>query len=174
MDVDALFEPGSERSKLAPLDLGGDLWDIGQGLIVELHRQQGAQGISGKISDGAKRPVYVLQHALGIVGRDDAQIGFHLCVPRLGQLRQFHFPLQHVVLDLEAQENVQVVGHLVGFDADHARLDFVNCSIERLQVHPIELLGEELLEAGEIKGPEAPAAPYHVFPQAGLRFVDSQ
>ena len=72
--VDFFGQPAAERLKLAPGELLGQPAQFGVGLGEELGRVEVAQRVGGKIADQARAPVNVLQHALGVVGRLDAQV----------------------------------------------------------------------------------------------------
>ena len=64
----------------------------------------------------------VLEHASRVVGDVDAEVLVHLGVPGLRQVAQLDVAGQDVLLELEAQDDVHVVGHLVRLDADERRL----------------------------------------------------
>ena len=52
------------------------------------------------------------------------------------------------LLELEAQDDVQVVGRLVGLDADQRRLDPVDRAVEALQLDVAERLRESSRSCG--------------------------
>jgi len=76
------------------------------------------------------------------------------------------------LFQLEADENVQVVGDLIGLCADESGAHDVHSAIEIIQPHIRQLLREEGSQDGEVMLPEGLAAPDHVFPQARLGFVE--
>ena len=59
---------------------------------------------------------------MGVVRHVDAEVVLHPRVPRLGQVVERQSARDELLLELEAQDDVQVVGHLVGLDADERRL----------------------------------------------------
>ena len=60
----------------------------------------------------------VLQTAVAIVGRRDAKIGLHCRAPSLRQVLHAELALEQFQLEIEAQHDVQIVGHLVGVSAN--------------------------------------------------------
>ena len=166
--------PVKERGKLALLDLCRDIGLLGDGLAVELGCQQVAQAVGGKVADVAHGPVYVLQYSQRVVGREDTQVLLHFGVPELWKIGELYLALQYQVFDLEAQHDVEVVGYLVGFDADEGGLDAVDGLIEGFDANPFQLSGKDLLETGQPEGPEAATAADDVLPHPGLRFVHAQ
>ena len=54
--------------------------------------------------------------------------------------------LEQLELEVEAQHDVQVVGHLVGVGADQRALDLVDRAVERVERHAAELLRERRLQ----------------------------
>src|SRR5262249_17221454 len=90
-----------------------------------------------------------------------------------------HFPRRQVtanerLLQLEAQDDVHVVGRLVGLDADEGALDVVDGEEPVVERNVIDRAGEHLLEPGEEVLPERPGASDLVLPKARLRFVDAE
>ena len=69
---------------------------------------------------------------------------------------------------------MQVVGRLVGLDADEAALDVVEGEEPVVQRDVVERAGEHLLGAREEVLPERPAAADLVLPQPRLRLVDAE
>ena len=68
---------------------------------------------------------------------------------------------------------MQIVGHLVGVDADQAGLDLVDGPVERVDGDIAQLLREYGLQLGKEMAPEGPAAAHQVFPRARLALVDA-
>ncbi len=64
----------------------------------------------------------ILQDAPGIVWRDDPQVFLHFGIPGLRQILDGDRSFHHADLELQAQHDVQVVGGLIGLDADERRL----------------------------------------------------
>ena len=58
-------------------------------------------------------------------GTVDAEVLPHAAVPLLGQLLERELVREHRLLELEAEDDVQVVRRLVRLDADQGRLDAV-------------------------------------------------
>ena len=128
----------------------------------------------GEVADQAGRPVDVLQHA-------DASFGTSM--PTSVRMRSFQAAGRSSTLEiaahqrelqLEAQEDVQVVGDLVGLDADQRRLDQVGGAHERVERDVLQLLGERGLDLGQVALPERARAADHVLPEARLRLVEAE
>ena len=82
-----------------------------------------AQRIAGKVAEHAVRPVHVLQRAVLVVAaRVHAEQLHHLRVPQRRHVLGLDLAFDQRALDLVAQDDVRRVGHLVGIDADEARL----------------------------------------------------
>jgi hypothetical protein len=67
--------------------------------------------------------VRVLEGAVGDIRNLDAEVLVHLRVPCRRDIRGADLAGDHVLLQLEAQDDVQVVGGLVRLDADERGLD---------------------------------------------------
>ena len=66
-------------------------------------------------------PVHVLQAAVTIVGRRDAEIGLHAGAPCLRQVRDPEPSFEKLQLQIEPQHDVKIVGHFVSVGADERR-----------------------------------------------------
>src|SRR5207249_4693289 len=85
--------------------------------------------------------------------------------------RQLSF--DELQFDFEAQDDVQVVGDLVGFDTDERGRDSVDC--------PSDLRGRQFFEFWKVPAndrvpvlPKSRAAANMIFPEARLGFVDAE
>ncbi len=116
----------------------------------------------------------ILQHAVLGLGRDHAQVGPVALVPGLGQIAHGQTAFEHGQLEVEADHDVEVVGHLVGVGADERALDLVDRPVELLEGHRAELLGEGCLEQRVVVPPEGARAADQVLPQARLALVDAR
>ena len=75
----------------------------------------------------------VLQAAARVVRHRNLEELLEARVPRRGQIGHGQFARDQLLLDLEAQDDVQIVGRLVGLDADVRRLHAVDQQPEFLQ-----------------------------------------
>ena len=80
---------------------------------------------------------------------------------------------EDLLLQLEAQDDVQVVGRLVGLDADERRLHLVDRPVEVVELDVPELRRERLLQLRIEEAPEREAAADEVLPHAALRLVEA-
>src|SRR5207302_2039638 len=67
-----------------------------------------------------------------------------LRVPRRGHVDRLELAGQERLLQLEAQQDVQVVGRLVGLDPDKRALDLVDREDELVERHVVERSGKSL------------------------------
>ena len=72
------------------------------------------------------------------------------------------------------RRKTQVVGDLVGLDADQRRLDQIGRAHELIDGDVAELRRERRLELAQVTLPERARATDHVLPEARLRFVQSE
>ena len=117
--------------------------------------------------------MHVLEHAERVARHLDAQVVVHPAVPLLRELLERELVAEHRLLQLEAQDDVQVVRRLVGLDPDQRRLDEVGLAVPLLDVVAGEL-GLQLLEAREEVAPERQRAADEVLPHAALRLVHAE
>ena len=68
----------------------------------------------------------VLQASVAIVGRREAKLGFHGRAPSLRQVLRAELALEQFQLEVEAQDNMQIVGHLVGVSTNGGAHHFVD------------------------------------------------
>ena len=116
---------------------------------VELRAQDVADGVALEgAADAAAVPVHVLQAAVAVVGRGDAEVGLEARAPGLGQVLDREPALQQLQLQVEAQHDVQIVGHLVGVGADQRALDLVDGAVERVERHAPSCSGKALRSSG--------------------------
>ena len=118
--------------------------------------------------------MHVLKHAEAVVGRLDADERAHALVPGVGQVADREGSAHQRELELEAQEDVQVIGDLVGLDADQRRLDQVGGAHELIERDVVQLHGERLPDLVQMPLPERPRAADHVLPEARLRLVEAE
>ena len=89
----------------------------------------------------------VLEHALRVVRHLDAEQLAHALVPGLAHVLRLERPLDQLPLEVEAEDDVQAVGRLVGLDADEAGLGAVDRRRgTSSSVDVAELVGERRLE----------------------------
>src|SRR5713101_3028145 len=172
--VDVLPEPAKQIPKLAALDLVIEVGHLGSDLLHQLRADDVAQRVAGKLREADKRPVDVLQDSLTIVGYIEAEVRLERLVPRLGQIANLESAVEHVVLQLESQQDVKVVSDLVRLDPDERRVRLVDRAVERLGIDALERLGKRPLQAREEVIPERKAASDQVLPQPRLRLVHAR
>ncbi len=68
-----------------------------------------------------------------------------LGVPGGGQIGHVQIVVQQILFELKANQDVQVVGHFVGFHADQRRPHVVGRKIELFQRDVLQSLGVDLL-----------------------------
>ncbi len=116
----------------------------------------------------------ILQNTICVVLRYCSKEIPCLFAPRVGQLLHRElFPNEHT-LQLESQDDVETVGHLVRLNADVAWLHHVDRTIELLNVHAGELLREMLFDNRVEVVPERTTSPDNVFPEPRHALMDAQ
>ena len=140
----------------------------------ELGGENVPERVGRKIADQAGAPVDVLEHALGVVGRADAEVRFEAVVPCGREVAHVELPLHDRPLEIEAEHDVEVVRDLVGLDADargsHAEQRFVH----RVGVGVGERRGKSGTRARKAPCPEVSRAADEVLPEPRLRLVHAE
>ncbi len=101
----------------------------------------------------------VLQHTLEDVRGLDSQVLAKLRVERVRQVGRSQRAREHLPFQLEAQDDVERVGDLVGVHADRARRDAVERAVELVERNGPELFRERLLESRVEEAPGREARP---------------
>lgn len=140
----------------------------------ELSGEEVAEGVGGEVAEVAEGPVDVLQASERIFGGDDAEIRLHFGVPRFGKVVDAELARDKLFFNLKAQNDVEAVGHLVGFDADEAGGDFIDAAVESVEGDAFEDVGESFLKVGIEKAAEGKAAADEGFPPARLALVHTE
>ncbi len=86
--------------------------------------------------------MHILQNTMGIVRHRQTEVALEAGVPRIAQVRRVQATGDEVAFQFEAQQDVEVVVHLVGFGADVAGLDAVDGTVEI--VRPAQATGAEM------------------------------
>ena len=95
--------------------------------LPDLQRHHVAERVGREVADRAARPVHVLEHAVGVVAapRSRGTRPSSRSTPPAGRAARSR-PSIDVLLELEAQDDVHVVGDLVRVDADQRRAHAVD------------------------------------------------
>ena len=112
-----LPKPSEECAELALLHLGEDLGLLPDSGFEELDREHVTDGVGREVPEVSEGPVGVLQNAERIVLGNEAQILSHLRVPRFREVGDGEAVLEEIHLELEAQEDMEVVGISDGLTA---------------------------------------------------------
>src|SRR5262245_18454027 len=147
--------------------------EVSPRLLHELGGEEISERVSREIADPAEAPVDVLQTTVPVVRRRQVEQLLETLVPRPRQLRRRKVAADQRLLQLEAQDDVQVVGRLISFDADERRLHVVDREHEIVERDAAERR-EDLEHLREEVLPERPAAADLVFPEPRLRFVNAE
>jgi hypothetical protein len=172
--VDLLAQPAQECGKVPPGKLGVEVAEIGSSRGEELGCVQVAQGIGREVADQTFGPVSILQAALDRIGGDHAQILLVRGVPGFGDIGGQQVAGNQRSLELEPYQDVQVVGHLVGTNADTRPFDPIDTGQESVELEVVERVVEHRPGPWIEVLPEAPAPTDQVLPQPGLGLVHTQ
>ena len=170
--VDVFLHPAEEGGEIAFGEGGGDDGVV-LGGVEELGGVDVAEGVGGEVAESAHGPMDVLEAAFGIGLGAEAEELFEGFVPGGGDVGDLEFAGEEGAFEFEAEEDVEVVGRFVGFDADAGVGGAIDSDEELVEVEFLEM-GEELLGAWEPFFPEGAAAADVVFPESGLGFVDAE
>src|SRR5947209_7280388 len=170
--MDVLAEPLAQLAELARLELRVEVSELRGRALPELDRDDVPERVRREVAKARARPVDVLEDALDDVFRLDAEVLLELGVERLRQLGGRDRPREHLPLELEAEDDVERVRHLVGLDARRARRDLVERAVELLERDAGKPRRERLLQARIEVPPRRETAPDDVLPQPALRFVE--
>ena len=146
--MDVLSQPAAQRCEVTLCDLPRQIAQIPLRGVPELAGDHVAEAVGREVPEGAARPVHVLEHAVGVIGDLDPKVVLVARIPGLGQIGQRQALLEDLQLELEPDQDVEVVGHLVGFDPDQRALDLVCGPLEAGGVDSIEGVGETLAQKG--------------------------
>src|SRR3954451_5228835 len=118
MAVDVQPQPLAQRPEVPGGEIGLDVGQVVAKRAAELRGHQVADRVRREVADRPRAPVDVLQHALQDRRDLEPEQPVRRLVPRVGKVADREPPLHERQLELEAQRDVQVVGGLVGLDAD--------------------------------------------------------
>ena len=131
------------------------------GGLPELAGDHVAEAVGGEVAEGAARPVHVLEHAVGVVGDLEPEVLACSARSRPGEVSKLERAVEELELQLEADQDVEVVGELVGLDPDQGALDPVRRPVELAASRPGERLAEPRASCGgrSIRGTAGCARP---------------
>ena len=174
MGVHVLPQPVEQPPEVA----GGDLpIEPRQVRLCGVHHvgcKQIAERVGRKIPDEPGGPVDVLQHALGVGRRPDTEVDFEALVPCVAEIGDCQRALHHRAFQIESQHHVQVVGDLVGLDANERRRHGHQGPLHLVGSRAGERSGKSIAGYGEAPLPESGRPAHKILPQARLRFVDAE
>ena len=132
---------------------------------VKLGGHDIAQGVALKRPpNGAAEPVNILQHPVTVVRRMEAQTLLVAGVPGCWQVGDAEFAFEQIKFQPKADDDMEVIGDLIGLGADERTLHLVDGLVEGLGRDIVQLGREGRLEGGIIVFPKARAAAHDVFP----------
>src|SRR5262245_39155069 len=131
MPMNAVPEPIEQRLEIAAFDLACQRPNGRSSLFKELHGEEIPKSISREVANESIRPMHVLENSLRVVGGNDTERCLHPRIPGLGQVGQGKPPFDKIALQLKAEQNVEIVGYLIGFYANQGWLYAVDRAIER-------------------------------------------
>ena len=118
--------------------------------------------------------MHILQGAFGIILRTNAQILLHLRVPGFRKIIDTEITGKKRLLQFITDNNMQIVGHLIRFDANQGGANCVDREMEVFELRTGKCLGECSPGLREEEFSELPAASDLIFPETGLGFVNTQ
>ena len=146
--MNLLSEPTLQHHQLSCCNFILQMRDLQFGLFIELNGVEISERVRREITEGAERPVHVLQHAFRIVGGDDAQVFLHFLVPDPRQVFRARPAFNEILLDFEPEHDVEIVGELIGLDSNQRRLYAIDGRVELFPVEGTQLMMKGLLQHG--------------------------
>src|SRR5208282_901450 len=89
-----------------------------------------AQRVGGKVTHRTQTPVNVLKDSAPVVGDNQAKQLLKTRIPGFGEVLDLKPPFYQGEFDFEPEQNVQVIGHFVRFDADKGGGDTLHALYE--------------------------------------------
>ena len=132
--------------------------------MAELGADQVPQGIGGEIAKQPLGPVNVLEAAVAVAGRHQAQQGDHAAVPFGGQVGHRQIAFHQLQLQFVAQHDVEAIAEFIGLDPDQAGPQRIKAAPEILAAAP-GLDASSGLEAGQPAIGEGTTAGHPTFPE---------
>src|SRR5689334_445861 len=134
----AVSEPLAQSPEIAR----GELFFEGANLAVcrveQLSSVHVAERVAREIANQTFRPVSVLKTSGPIVFRDDANVAPVQVGPRTRKIGCTEIAVEHGALELESDDDVQIVRHLIGLDADDARRNVIDHATKGVQRHVVK------------------------------------
>ena len=163
--VDVLLQPSEERGGVGFLEGGGD------GVVLhgggeELGGIEVAEGVGWEVAEASHGPMDVLQAAFGVGGWGHLEEVFEVTVPSGGHVFDLEVAVEELAFEGEAEEDVEVVGGFVGFDADEGVLRAVGSEEELVEVEFLEM-GEKFLARAGATFPRRGGSGRRGFPRGG-------
>ncbi len=165
-------QPADQAGEAAGRELLVEVGHLGPQRLVELCGDEAAERVRGEVSEAALRPVHVLQAALGVVHRAQTEARLEPLAPRAGQVAHRQRTVEDVLLEVEAQHDVDRVGQFVGIDADRAPTHVHQGAVQILDLPLRARHAVVLLEQRPQVAQERPAAPDDHLEQQRLALLE--
>ena len=113
----------------------------------------------------------VLEDAQGVVRHRNAHQFLEPRVPRVRQIGDGEPPRDELLLELEAEDDMEPVARLVRIDPDERAAHAIDGAVEALERHVAERAWERLLQSRVEPAPERERPTDDVLPEPALRLV---
>src|SRR5713101_1784424 len=124
--MNVLVEPALEAVKFSMTEVAVQVAQVLTGLFHELRGVEIAERIGGEVADASHAPVDVLKAPMGVGGRRQLKRLLEFLVPSAGDVGRLQIAADQGLLQLETQDNVHVVGSLVGLHSNERRPNVVD------------------------------------------------
>ena len=121
--MDILAQPAQQWAKVTLAKGGIKAANPVAGRFHQLRGSHGPKGITGEITEQAIIPVDILQYAVGIVGRGNAEQGVQGLVPCRRQIGDLKISGDQSLFQLKSHYDMGGIGHLIRINPDEAALD---------------------------------------------------
>lgn len=130
MDMDLFFEPFSDKEKVATGNFAFPVGKVFCKHFEKLGGEEVAQCVGGKVADQPARPVDILKTAFFKGGGCDIEVLLHEVIPQFRDLFHRERAFHEFFFDFKAEDDMEVIGDLIGFDADTAGSDCIDGLVE--------------------------------------------
>ena len=133
-----------------------------------------SQRVGWEVPEETGAPVDVLQAALRVVRGLTPSVSWYFWFQAAGRSAVGQVAAEQSLFELETDDDVQVIGDLVGLNPDQAGADVVDRGQELVEGDVAEGLMKDPPGQGKPVHPEGPAPPHGILPEARLRLVHAQ
>ena len=169
--MDVLLQPGGDRRDVSLRNTFPYVGNLLFHFEDHLCAIGAAECIGREVTECSARPVGILQAALPVRLRADAEIFLVKIIPHSGNIRHGKGSADQLLFNLVAHHYMQGIGQLVCFRSDQGRLRIVDLAVELLVRHVSQLFREDFPAGLQKRSRKCFASADDVFIKAALALV---